>query len=247
MDGRSLVTEIVALAQTSHSLIEYRRQVLTLLGSALGFDAALFHELSPRVPLSRAAMLGLDPRRISASRKSWDAFAVALGRMRDLALEQGGVVTDRDALPPRSRARKTFEVHVARPLGIRTLLMVHLTFDERIVSAIMLFRRGGARFSQHEQLCIRELVPALTLGDVVHQLATRRPLRGAATRIRCMDQRLTPRQRELVEHVALGHTNLNIAAALGISPNTVRNMLTVVRRKLDAANRAELVRVAVLR
>ena len=133
MDGQSLIAEIVALAQQARGLTEYRRQALLLLGSAVAFDAALFHELSPRVPLSRAAMVGLDPSSIAAGRKSWDALAVALGRLRDLALEQGGVVSDRDALPPRSRARKTFDVQIARPFGIRSLLMAHLSLSSAAI------------------------------------------------------------------------------------------------------------------
>jgi DNA-binding CsgD family transcriptional regulator len=67
------------------------------------------------------------------------------------------------------------------------------------------------------------------------------------TQLRCSDQRLTPRQRELVERVALGHTNAQIAAALSLSENTVRNLLTATRQRIGAANRAELVRLAVLR
>jgi DNA-binding CsgD family transcriptional regulator len=70
---------------------------------------------------------------------------------------------------------------------------------------------------------------------------------GPSTQLRCFDQRLTPRQRDIVERVALGHTNDQIGEALGLSPNTVRNLLTETRRRLGAANRAELVRLAVLR
>lgn len=57
---------------------------------------------------------------------------------------------------------------------------------------------------------------------------------------------LTPAERHVVDYVCLGYTNPEIAAALGISVNTVRNRLVLVFRKLGATTRAELVRVALL-
>ncbi len=65
------------------------------------------------------------------------------------------------------------------------------------------------------------------------------------TRLACTDQRLTPRQRAIVEHVALGHTNAQIGLALGLSPYSVRNQLVQVFAAVGASNRADLVRLAV--
>lgn len=65
------------------------------------------------------------------------------------------------------------------------------------------------------------------------------------TRLLCVDQRFTPRQREVVELVALGRSNEVIARGLGPSPNMVRNVLARVFEALGAANRAEVVRLAV--
>lgn len=52
-------------------------------------------------------------------------------------------------------------------------------------------------------------------------------------------ERLTPRQREILDLVVKGLTNDDIAVALGISAATVRNHLTTVLAALDAANRTE--------
>jgi two-component system response regulator DesR len=65
--------------------------------------------------------------------------------------------------------------------------------------------------------------------------------------VRCLDGRLTARQQSIVEQVALGHADHEIAAALHISPHTVRNLLVTVRARLGAANRAEVVHRAVFR
>lgn len=55
---------------------------------------------------------------------------------------------------------------------------------------------------------------------------------------------LTPREREVLRLIALGHTNAEIAAMLYVSVRTVENHRASVMRKLDLHTRAELVRHA---
>ena len=52
--------------------------------------------------------------------------------------------------------------------------------------------------------------------------------------------RLSPKERDMVDYVRLGYTNAEIASALGISPNTVRNRLARVFQKMNVSRRAEL-------
>jgi DNA-binding NarL/FixJ family response regulator len=54
--------------------------------------------------------------------------------------------------------------------------------------------------------------------------------------------RLTPREREIVAFVALGHTNKLIAYELGLAPTTVATHLASASAKLGATTRIELVR-----
>ncbi|MGY5060737.1 helix-turn-helix transcriptional regulator [Streptomyces sp. 900105755] len=55
---------------------------------------------------------------------------------------------------------------------------------------------------------------------------------------------LTVREREILAEVALGATNREIAAKLGIGAETVKSSLTSSMRKLGVPNRAALVAVA---
>jgi len=55
---------------------------------------------------------------------------------------------------------------------------------------------------------------------------------------------LTPREREIVTMVAYGHTNKEIAAALGITVKTVETHKSNIMQKLEITSRAELVRFA---
>jgi LuxR family maltose regulon positive regulatory protein len=52
---------------------------------------------------------------------------------------------------------------------------------------------------------------------------------------------LTPKEREILSHLSTTLTTAEIAAALHISPNTLKTHLKSVYRKLGAANRREAV------
>ncbi|HEX3692210.1 MAG TPA: response regulator transcription factor [Solirubrobacteraceae bacterium] len=56
--------------------------------------------------------------------------------------------------------------------------------------------------------------------------------------------RLTPREREVLRLIALGHTSVEIAEKLGLSPRTIETHRARIHRKLGLTTRAELVRYA---
>ena len=106
-------------------------------------------------------------------------------------------------------------------------------------------RRGGA-FGPEVIASLREVAPVLAVADALLESLDGIPRRSTPVQLVCADERLTARQRKITEHVALGHPNNEIAAALGISPNTLRNHLVRIFGRVGAANRADLVRLAVL-
>jgi DNA-binding NarL/FixJ family response regulator len=60
-------------------------------------------------------------------------------------------------------------------------------------------------------------------------------------RRRCGEPRLTPRQRELLRLVAVGHTNAQIARRLAISEGTVRVHLENIYERLQVSSRTAAV------
>ena len=56
--------------------------------------------------------------------------------------------------------------------------------------------------------------------------------------------RLTAREREVLEHLAQGLDNAQIAAHLGLSEKTVRNHLTHIFDKIDVENRGQAIVLA---
>lgn len=238
---------MAAAAAAAESLRAFRARMLELLAPHVRHDAAIAHALSPRVPLETGVLIGLEPARVQASMGQWDRMAVELEPLRSYALAHGGVASDREALPPRSRARASFERGVVQALGMRSLAIVHLSLRERIIGAVLLLRKRADPFTAAELELLRALQPLLSLADAAHTALDAEAKASLPVRLRCVDQRLTERQREIVEHVALGHTNAQTASALGLSPNTLRNHLVEIFKRLGAANRADVVRLAVLR
>jgi len=241
------VLSLCELGQRSADLVSYREGVLDLVHDLVRFEVALFHEFSPRVPLTRAAVRGIELATITAGLGTWDDNAVLFERLRELALTRAGVASAQQAFARDARARAAWRERVCKPDRVQSVLMGHAIVNERIVSALMLCRRTGREFTEREQSVVQTLLPAIAIGDAFQQTLTDKAPNGPPTRLRCLDQRLTPRQREIVERVALGHTNSQIGEALGLSAHTVRNLLTETRRRLGAANRAEVVGLAVLR
>ena len=93
-----------------------------------------------------------------------------------------------------------------------------------------------------------ELTGAVTLAArgesyVTPRLATRlAALRGALT-----DEHLSPREAEVLQLIAFGHTSVEIARMLKLSPRTVETHRARIHQKLGLRTRAELVRYALAR
>jgi two-component system, NarL family, response regulator NreC len=61
------------------------------------------------------------------------------------------------------------------------------------------------------------------------------------------NDKLSPREAEVLRMIALGHTSVEIAHKLHLSPRTIETHRTRIHRKLGIATRAELVRYALAR
>jgi two-component system nitrate/nitrite response regulator NarL len=56
---------------------------------------------------------------------------------------------------------------------------------------------------------------------------------------------LSPRQREILQHLAQGKDNKTIARDMSISPKTVKNHLTAVFRQLNVESRTQAAILAI--
>jgi len=245
MPDEELHQAIVSIAHRAPSLAAFRAETLTKLRKYVPFDVAVFHALSPRVPLETGAFVGIDLAAVSSTKGAWDDWAVELGALRHAADERV-VVTDEDVYPSGSRGRARFEKSVLRAFGGASLCLVHLHLRESLRAAIVLLSKRPRAFGRSRIETLLGVVPVLALADALHERLDGAPRATMPSRLRCKDERLTQVERTLMEHVALGHSNDQIAKALEKSPNTVRNQLARVFARIGASNRADAVRLAVL-
>ncbi len=137
-----------------------------------------------------------------------------------------GARTLTDFVSMREFRRREFYALVHRPLGVEYMLWLYL--DPRHTDARLEFDRADSDFSERDRKVLDLLLPHFRQ---VLRAATRRPAApGGATK-------LTPREREVIAHVAEGRTNNEIGQLLGISSQTVRKHLENAYQKLGTHTR----------
>lgn len=121
----------------------------------------------------------------------------------------------------------------------RTVILTSFEKDEDIYRAI----RAGAQGYLLKDTSESEMIAAI---NVVHTGKRFIP-RHIAARLadRMMRSDLTPRELQILEQLALGSTNKQIAALLDISDNTVRHHVNSIMEKLEVSDRTEAVATAI--
>ncbi len=125
--------------------------------------------------------------------------------------------------------------------------IVVMTMDDNPVFAQLALAAGAIGYVSKE-LAGRELpraVRAAAAGEqyVSPEVAVQlNGLNSSST-----ENKLSPRELEVLRLIALGHTSVEIADALHLSPRTVETHRAHISRKLEVTTRAELVRYALRR
>jgi DNA-binding CsgD family transcriptional regulator len=140
-----------------------------------------------------------------------------------------------DFLSPREFHRTGLYQEVARPLGVED--MVRLWLDPHgAQSARLEFDRPDWRFRDSDRAVLDLLLPHLKQFRR-NAVARRHPLSWPSNGA----DGLTPREREILELVAQGLTNAQVARMLWISPDTVRKHLENAYGKLNVHTRTAAV------
>jgi DNA-binding CsgD family transcriptional regulator len=140
-----------------------------------------------------------------------------------------------DVLSRREFHQTELYQYVSGPLGIEDMIRLWLDPD-RPSGARLEFDRPRRDFSERHRDVLDVLLPHLAQFRR-HAAARRRAARPLVTGC----EELTPREREILELVAEGRTNAEIAARLWISPLTVRKHLENVFEKLGVHTRTAAV------
>ena len=122
---------------------------------------------------------------------------------------------------------------------IRTIILSSFECDEEIYSAI----KEGAQGYLHKEAPVEEIVHAIRSVRDGHQVFPRRITEQLSSDR--MTAGLSSRERQVLELVAKGLTNKEIANTLQISQFTVRNHLNHITEKLDVSDRTEAIFIAI--
>jgi DNA-binding CsgD family transcriptional regulator len=208
--------------------IPFPEPVLDALRHLIPCDVVTYHE---RVGGHPALVTSGEPRGQmtcdirAACRKYWH---------QDRLSPSGGARKVSDVLSRRDFHRTELYQYVSRPVGIED--MMRLWLDLEPPGARLEFDRSHPTFTERDRDVLDVLVPHLRQFRRL-AVARRNPSPALAT----ASEALTPREREVLELVAEGRTNAEIAASLWISPGTVRRHLENIFEKLGVHTRTAAV------
>jgi DNA-binding NarL/FixJ family response regulator len=128
------------------------------------------------------------------------------------------------------------------------VLVLTMLDDDSVFTAV----RAGARgylVKDAQPAMIVTAVRAIAAGDVIFSASVAQRLLGLAVHQSAAGRPavfgdLTEREHQILELIAAGYSNAEVGRRLGIRPKTVRNYVSNVLTKLQAADRAEAIRRA---
>jgi DNA-binding CsgD family transcriptional regulator len=220
---------LVEVAAQARELRAYELGVLDVLRRGVGFDVAMFKRPDG------VGEHGLDAKIAHACRAHWGQFKLDATPVIAAALGRRGVAVDVDVLGMRRLERLSYYQRLMRPHRGKSTAIVCLMRHGSVASTLALGRTGGG-FAEAELDYLRALGPALSVCESA-ALSPRPALPLGVS--------LTAREREVLSHLRLGHTNAQIALALGTAERTVRNQLSAVYEKLGVGSRAEAAALSV--
>jgi len=221
---------IVALAQASASKLDFERALLRQLMLHIGADVGAFRAGGAGTPTA----MGFHPRVLNGD--PWTRHARELEAV--IGAARTGPAIDTEVMGEgRTRSTRYFS-EVVRPHGGRETLFAIPIWQARPAGCLLLGRCGPrGRFGPADLRRLRPLLAAIAVGAAAH--AAPAGSRAAA--------KLSPREVQIVDLLMRGFRSKEIAAALGTSPNTVRNQVSRLMGRVGAGTRAELIAVAARR
>ncbi|WP_376788383.1 response regulator [Thermoflexus sp.] len=142
-------------------------------------------------------------------------------------------------------------IRQARSHGFEGAILVLTAYDseEQMRYAIRIGANGYCSKDTPPDRLLQNIRHVLSgrciLGSQVVSAAEAQQIVGAAEAVE--EHVLSPREREILQYVALGYSNKAIAERLGISQQTVKNHMTAILRKLDLSDRTQVAILAIRR
>ncbi|HYO39373.1 MAG TPA: response regulator transcription factor [Nocardioidaceae bacterium] len=160
-----------------------------------------------------------------------------------LAAEHRPDVVVMDVQMPQLNGIEATRQVVAHDPDVGVLVITMGEDDGTVMSALRAGARGYLRKGAEQD----EIVRAITTvhgGGVVFGASLAHRIADVLGSARAVDRpfpQLTERETEILDRIAAGQNNGQIATALYLSPKTIRNNVTSILSKLQATDRAEII------
>ena len=242
--NQAIDSEIAILAELATAkgmdLLGFRREVLQRLAVLIGYDAgSVCRTMEPwreREPVFLSPLQLRDWRQYC---ENWRRYWAEL----QLLAHRDCLLGDASMTHPQTARSLTVYEDIIRPSGMKSLLALPVSIRGRQISVVTLLRTPGTSgFASRDADIVRRLRPVLALGE---NLLNQECLTDTSSRATGGVQRLSPRELEVAQYVALGLTNAQIALVCGKSAATVHNQLISIFRKTGVSSRCELVRLLI--
>jgi DNA-binding CsgD family transcriptional regulator len=238
---RAVLDLVYALnaAEPTDTLIE----VLTALGRLVGADVASYTRVDHRATRLLTAVVAPEEQALSRSADFHTVFDQHPGHAayRSGRLRLGEAAALSDLAEPAVLRRLPFYVDFYTPRGTRDQLLCLTSVDHRHGSTLA-FNRSRPGFTDRDREIAELISPHWA--QAMDRRARLAALSNGATGRRQTSPGLsvlTRAERAVVDRLATGLTDREIARAMGISPRTVQKHLENTYRKLDTTNRTSLV------
>jgi DNA-binding CsgD family transcriptional regulator len=249
-DRHGALLDFLLEAVADEGMTPFPANVLAGLRRVVQCEAVAYWEWSAQ-DLLESSLAADDPEQILAVWRAYpqvrqdDPIASWASRGSPLPSREwvGRDLTISDFLSDREFRRRELYAEVCEPLGVRAVMKVFLPTGGA-TGASLVFDTTRSRFTEIDRLTLQRLIPHL--GQLRRNAYARRTYRAiiestAAARRRLL--RLTPRERVVLARAAAGETNTVIAAALFVSPGTIRKHLEHIYDKLEVRGRTEAVAI----
>jgi DNA-binding NarL/FixJ family response regulator len=129
--------------------------------------------------------------------------------------------------------------------GVRVIVFTAFDTDERILTAVQAGAQGYLLKGAPRQELFKTVRVVHTGGSLLQPVVASKLLRQVSREAEASVESLTPRELEVLQLMAQGLQNKEIAAQLVISERTVKFHVSAILGKLGAGNRTEAVTMAV--
>lgn len=240
LSDRDLRTMVSITDETDHAATEpgvrLPWSVLHRIKDLLGCDELICHDLEAarrRISFAQTTADGCDDLDLTpggatepTDQPFWATYWSGSCSYPDRTGDLRSVVTPYDFASERQWRESPAYREYFGPLGTKHTILLTLPDRPGRTVRLVAFRDSGPRFSERDRAVLTLLRPHVYAAYL--QLARRR--NG--------EPNLTDRQWQLLQLVALGHTNARIARQLGVSEGTVRKHMENIHARLGVSSRA---------